>query len=351
MLKITSPRVRASPLPISGPARRGGFTILELLIAMTIGIFLLGGLAVVLSNNSRTRYELQKSIGQVQNARYALQTLSDDLSNAGFYGEAGIPSTSGWLLLCIDLSNGLPLTCPNESCMKLERPFPIQGSDDIATRPTGCSTMADVRTGNDIVVVRRVSTCAVGEDQCDAFQEGALHIQQPACSAGANPIVATSATAFAGGMTRLCDPNVLAPIYRLLNHVYYVAQNNRPNDGIPTLKRAELAADGYIVTPIAEGIEHLHIEYGVDTDGNGGDGDPDLYAQAGTLDWDDWRNVVSARIHLIARNVLPTAGYVDGREYRLGGEGELGPFNDSFKRQAYSTTVRLNNIAGLRESN
>ncbi|UHD16156.1 PilW family protein [Thiocapsa bogorovii] len=349
MFSITSPHVAALQQPIPRPARARGFTIIELMIAMTIGLFLLGGLALVLSNNSRTRYELQKSIGQIQNARYALQTLADDLSNTGFYGEAGIPNTSGWLLLCLDLpNNGLPLTCPNEVCMKLERAFPIQGSDDIANRPNGCSAMDDVRTGNDVVVVRRASTCDIDEDQCDAFQDGALHIQQPACIAGAQPIVATSTAAFAGGMTRVCDPNVLAPIYRLLNHVYYVARNNRPNDGIPTLKRAELAADGYIITPIAEGIEHLQIEYGVDADENG---DPDLYSQAGTLHWDDWRNVVAVRIHLIARNVLPTDGYEDERTYRLGSEGEFGPFQDSFKRQAYSKTVRLNNIAGPRETN
>ncbi len=64
----------------------------------------------------------------------------------------------------------------------------------------------------------------------------------------------------------------------------------------------------------------------------------------------DWLNVVAVRVYLIARNLRATHGYQDNRTYQLGGcQVPLGEIDRKFKRQAYSTTVRLNNIAGQRE--
>jgi type IV pilus assembly protein PilW len=46
---------------------------------------------------------------------------------------------------------------------------------------------------------------------------------------------------------------------------------------------------------------------------------------------------------------LAEAGYTDGKTYSLG-TTTLGPFNDNFKRHVFSSTVRLNNISGRRET-
>jgi type IV pilus assembly protein PilW len=315
-----------------------GFTLIELMIAMTIGVFLLGTLAVVLSNNSRTRYEIEKSIGQIQNARYAMQMITDDLSNAGFYGEALIPGGAA-----------LPSLCPTAANLDAARGYPVQGADNIAALPQTCTAIGAVLTGNDLLAVRRTSTCAVGDPDCDPFVEGLPHLQQPACSADCldpptcSPWIATERAALTARV-RSCTAGADAPIYRLYSRLYYLAPSNRPNDGIPTLKRAELTTNGYVVTPIAEGIEHLHFEYGIDNDGTG---EPDEYLEA-IIDPGDWQDVVAVRVHLLVRNATPTHGHSDDRTYRLGQEVIEAP-GDAYKRQAYSTTVRLNNVAGRRE--
>ncbi len=315
-----------------------GFTLIELMIAMTIGVFLLGTLALVLSNNSRTRYEIEKSIGQIQNARYAMQMITDDLSNAGFYGEALIPAGAA-----------LPSLCPAAANLDAARSHPVQGADNIAALPQACTAIGAVLIGSDLLAVRRTSTCAVGDPDCDAFVEGLPHLQQPACAAdcldppNCSPWIATSRAALTARV-RSCTAGAYAPIYRLYSRLYYLAPSNRPNDGIPTLKRAELTAAGYTVTPIAEGIEHLHFEYGIDNDGGG---EPDEYLES-IVDPGDWRDVVAVRVHLLVRNATPTHGHLDDRTYHLGQEVVEAP-GDAYKRQAYSTTVRLNNVAGRRE--
>ena len=308
--------------------------MIELMIAMLIGILLLGPLAVILSNNSRTRYEIENSVRQIQSACYALQILTDEIGNAGFYGEARIRSRE------VDLpSPCLAATDITEDALR----YPVQGQDNITAKPQSCSSMDEFVSGSDLIVVRRASTCNVAQPGCDALQAGVPHIQQPACPATAAPIIGAESDAFTG-ILRPCDAAVpkAAPIYRLFNRVYYVSQNNEQGDGIPTLKSIDFKG---LPTPVASGIERLHLQYGVDSSG---DGEPDLYAAAGTLDAADWRDVVAVRIHILARNQQATSGYQDARSYLLG-EDEVGPFDDGFRRQAYSTTVRLNNVAGPRE--
>lgn len=60
-------------------------------------------------------------------------------------------------------------------------------------------------------------------------------------------------------------------------------------------------------------------------------------------------NVVAVQIHVLARSLEPSPGYVDTKTYRLG-DKIMGPFNDGFKRHVFSTTVRLANPAGRRDT-
>ena len=82
-----------------------------------------------------------------------------------------------------------------------------------------------------------------------------------------------------------------------------------------------------------------------------GDGIVDSYA-APPVSVADWSNVITAKIFILARNTEATTGYSDTKTYAL---GSLSPVlmtsaaNDTYKRHAYSTNVRLVNPAGRRE--
>ena len=53
-----------------------GFSLVELMIAMTIGLLLLSGLAAIFVNSSDANRELQKTAQQIENGRYAIETVS-----------------------------------------------------------------------------------------------------------------------------------------------------------------------------------------------------------------------------------------------------------------------------------
>ena len=63
---------------------------------------------------------------------------------------------------------------------------------------------------------------------------------------------------------------------------------------------------------------------------------------------DELMNVTSARIYVLARSREASPNYTDSKTYTLGSAGDVGPFNDNFKRHVFTTTVRLTNVAGHR---
>ena len=67
--------------------RQFGYTIIELMIAITISLIILASLVAMFANNSRTRVEIERANQQTENGRYALQLITDDLHNAGYLAE------------------------------------------------------------------------------------------------------------------------------------------------------------------------------------------------------------------------------------------------------------------------
>jgi type IV pilus assembly protein PilW len=108
---------------------------------------------------------------------------------------------------------------------------------------------------------------------------------------------------------------------------------------------------------VAEGVENLQVEFGVDTND---DGQPDNFVTmgsgviagawpAGTTPPNAWQNVVSVRLHLLTRSTERTPGFTDTRTYQLGPDVPVATPADGFKRTLLTTTVRLNNVGGRRE--
>src|SRR5689334_19544141 len=64
--------------------RSRGFTIIEFMIAMTLSLLVLAALTAAFVSSSRSRTEIEKANEQIENGRFALQILTDDLEMAGF---------------------------------------------------------------------------------------------------------------------------------------------------------------------------------------------------------------------------------------------------------------------------
>lgn len=85
------------PIPCSHPTsfshkHQQGMTLIEIMIALLIGAFLLGGVLQIFINSKQT-YRMQEGLSRMQeNGRFAMEFLSRDIRMAGFWGCHSAPS-------------------------------------------------------------------------------------------------------------------------------------------------------------------------------------------------------------------------------------------------------------------
>ena len=336
--------------------RGAGYTIVELMIAITINLMILAALVSIFANNSQTRAEIERANQQSENGRYALQLITDDLHNAGFLAEFNPGQIA------------TPATKPDPCAVDLPTlntalPLAVQGYDNGASPSLSC--LSDYRAGTDILVVRHASTCSVGSTGCDAAVAGDTYFQASDCNNAAELSSGNIAYYYvldtnAANFTLHQKDCVTAALrYQYRTHIYFVANDDKAGDGIPTLMRAELGAGSFTLVPLVEGVENMQIEYGLDTN-SPTTGTPALYTASPDLYnacvpatcVGYWRDTVAARVNLLTRNTTTTQGYTDTKVYTLGRLADgvtantFGPYNDSYKRHVSEATIKLNNPAG-----
>lgn len=331
------------------PRRQTGLSLVELMISLTIGLILLAGITTLIVQQSRTRDELEKSSRQIENGRYAMQILHDDIQHAGFYGEyipaSGIPvsiySDAPTNTVLLDPCNVALGSTGSGWASTPTVPPPIFGYAGAATDPlvsATCGSLNNYQPNTAVLVVRRTATAPVA-----AADGVASYLQISLCSKVATPFV-FGTTGFTLMQKDCLTPALLWP-YTV--NVYYISSCDictPSSDNIPTLKMVQAGPTAIpTVTSLVGGIENMQFDYGID---NAGDGSPDIYKAAPLAA--DWQNVMAVRVNLLARNNDPTGGYTDTKTYNLGGAGAVTP-GGSYKRHAYSELVRAINPSGRRE--
>lgn len=320
-----------------------GFSIVELMIAMAISLGLTLALATLLSRSSRASATLDRTSRQIESGRYALDLLSGQIRMAGYYGEMALSGAT--------FSTPSPCVAPTPgagfSTSPVTVPVGLQGYQGTSADPApSCASAA--LPGSAALVVRRLSstTTAVA-----AIAPSTTYLQVSRCGndPATVPFVASQNASDFTLQNFACNAPVAVRAYE--TRLFYVAScSTCGQDTIPTLKKLEYTAGVASVTPLVEGIEEMHVEYGFDTNG---DGVPDVYRTgldgvAGSPT-NAWENVMTARVWAVARTTEVTQGYQDTKTYNLGVFGTRGPYLDGYKRRVYSMVVRLNNPAGLRE--
>ena len=379
-----------------------GSSLVELLIGLTLGLLLVSGFATIFVNASRSQSELQKSAAQIENGRYAMELIGNDLHLAGFYGDfAKLPPQQSSTMT---IPASLPDPCATSTASLLAAlPLPVQGYDSPSSTPiSSCLASVDYLSGTDILVVRRASTAVLATTATPLtntiyLQANTDTLDIQAGNAG-SAIGTTKKADGAAAVIMKKNPatgnfDLAADIRKFEVHVYFIAPCSMPNGGgtsctgtsddngspIPTLKRIDLTSDGtntvMQMVPLVEGIQDMQIEYGIDDTPNAadiatgfvGDGSPDSYindpstaalSSTTPATVSNWQNVVAAKVFILARNTSPTGSYTDTKTYCLGSltsagtcpsAASFGPFNDRYKRHVYSAQVRLINPSSRRE--
>jgi len=375
-----------------------GFSLIEFMIAITIGLLIMVALIALLLNIIRSNNELAKTNMLIENGRFAIQVMQQDIVHAGFWGNY-VPEFDNMTLTAVptDAPTAVPDLCLAYTADNWNVAYktnligiPVQGYDAVPTAPTDCSGLLDSKQDDtDILVVRHAETCVAGAGSCEADTAGKLYFQSSLCQppvlspmvADAPPYYILDTTNFGTLNQKDCDTDVTEK-RKFISSIYYIRDYaTTAGDGIPTLVRSQFDLSGGSLghqppLPLIAGIEGFRVEFGIDnvsdsgaavdytaavtwanstnltSPTNRGDGIPDSFVSCTTAvpcTHAQLSNAVAVKLYVLARNLETTQGYTDTKTYSLG-TTTLGPFNDNYKRHVFSSAVRLINVSGRRET-
>jgi len=313
--------------------RQTGLTMVELLVALAIGSFLMIG-AVNIYSQSRQSFIINESIARVQEtAQFAMDTIEADVRMASNWGRNSRSlAVEGRSIVGDANPNALPQ--PAGDCgvgWSLDLAMTVDGSDSFDLL---CAATPAAMAGSDVITVRRATVAPV------ALQAGRLQIQT----------TRIQGQLFADGLV----PGTFSPAdsttHNLLVNSYYVANDSELIPGVPTLRRKSLSMAGGVPTiidqEIAPGVENIQLQLGVDVNE---DNTVDRYVNPGDQSYDPnaagfipGARVITARIWIVVRGITIELGVQDNTDYQPG-NANLGVINDNFRRMQVSKTILMRN--------
>jgi type IV pilus assembly protein PilW len=292
--------------------RQLGATLIEIMIAMLIGLFLLGGLIQIFSGSKQT-YRLQDNMSRLQeNGRFAMDFITRDVRMTDYWGcvmdaPAGTPSgISGTDNAGINSSDSIILVGASNAIPVLANQTTVTSDISIASG-SGLSQ-------NEMVLIADCS-------KAEVFQ---ITNDDPSLSSGTIQHAALS--------KRYTTD---ASIYSMSTITYSIQIGV---GGLPGLFRQD---NGGAAQELIENIENMQILYGVDSDASGtpGFGTPNYYEDA-TAVGGNMNQVVSVRINLLA---ITPDDFVAPNAVDYTYNGTTTTPTDSRLRREFSTTIALRN--------
>jgi len=313
--------------------QQAGVTLVELMVALSIGSFLMIG-AVQVYNQSRHAFVINESIARVQEtAQFAMDTIEADVRMASNWGRHSRGSSIVGRSVTGDanpLTLATPAACGAAWALDLARP--VEGNNN--NYGLACGAVGGAQINSDTVTTRRTTVAAT------ALEAGRLQIQT----------TRIQGELFADGNVPSAFDPVASETHNLLVNTYYVAANSTLIPGVPTLRRKMLTSVGGVPTvvdqEVAPGVQNLQLQFGVDVDQ---DNTVDRYVNPGDAILDPLAvgfipgaRVLTARIWLVVRGISLEPGIQDLRNYQPG-DINLGVYTDAFRRMQVSKTILLRN--------
>ena len=313
--------------------KQAGLTLVELMVALAIGSFLMIG-AIQIYSQSRQSFVVNESIARVQEtAQFAMDTIEADLRMASNWGRNSRPlAVEGRSIGGTPNPNTLPE--PNEcgDGWALDVAMTVDGDNNGYALP--CAAQGGPQANTDSFTVRHATVAPV------PLQAGRLQIQT----------TRIQGQIFADGVVPAGFDPIQSSTHNLLVNSYYVAADSNLIPGVPTLRRKSLGTigggPGIVDQEIAPGVENMQIQLGIDVDD---DNTVDRYVNPGDDVYDPaaagyipGARVLTARVWLVVRGITQEIGIQQVRDFQPG-DVNLGVPNDTFRRIQVSKTILLRN--------
>jgi type IV pilus assembly protein PilW len=309
--------------------KQAGFTLIELMVSIGIGLFLIAGVFSVYINSSQTQKLVEDEVKLIDDARFALETISFDLKHAGIFGTLNHESYDKVDTASRAAFDIVPGQCDNSTpgwVTRVNRP--VFAVDDSITNPyLGADCMPDALATSDMLEMRYVTRI----DNAASLISNMLYVNSDA----------NNAQYFIGSV----PPTIVseqALNYQAVAKAYYIRNfTNTTGDGIPALHMLSLQPGPVVVdTQLLEGVENMQLRFGLTATNR----------DSSVVTWEvpnanlDWSRVIAAKIWLVLRSKNKVKGVVASTTFEVDGNIVSTINADGYRRAMVTSVVRLRNM-------
>lgn len=314
--------------------RQKGFSLIELMIALVLGLLIVQAALSLFLSSSRNYGQDQKVAALQDEMRFAISQLTQDIEMAGFWAtllDPALITPDGGLTLGTDCGPSAVT-----QWLYTDR-SPLATVDNVSSAATAaasfqCISSSEIKLDTDILSVKRVAgynmagqTLSANQIYLEASGSTGTLFKQPTSGLGAT----------------------VANVWPYQPVIYFVRPYSvTAGDGIPTLCRKYLlsgpSTDPTISTEcIASGVEDFQVEFGLDSNA---DGTADSFVSAPTTA--QLAQASQLRVSLLVRSSAADNGYTNAKTYTLG--NKVHTPGDNYYRRVISSVVLLRNPIALR---
>lgn len=323
-----------------------GFTLLELLVALFLGLLLVGFLIQSYVSTKQT-YRITRGVGENQETtRFASHFINTDIRTSGDIGCVDsirdMRNVNNYLLMSAPVlgweyrgaalsTSGDKITLPNilptnttafGSATDWQRSTPPATPTTPPPFPTiGLPTMiqGDVVVGSDVLVVNSVTPTSLVINATNSTT-GVITLNSPHGFTNNQPVLigdcfmsdiaintsndtgtTPTVTTISAGTSQNTNTSwsiawaAGAKVSTIRSFAYYIGRSN----GQPTLMRRELSNPNSVEQPLVEGVETLQFSYGVDAD-NDPTRTPNFYEPANRVA--NWAQVTAVKVAMLVKS-------------------------------------------------
>lgn len=323
-------------MKVFGPHSSRGFSLVELMIAIVLGLILIAGVIQVFLGNRQTQLTEQAVARVQESGRLAIDFIESDLRAAGFYGTGTVPNLLSNPTIQNTVANANQYNQNNFSTNSV-RVYSKSGGWIPANPDADINATAvnNNREGSDLIAVfygektpAQINGSVTGAASITITTNGACFKQgdlamlakpnyvavfkitnTPSCSAAVTTLTHATPDNSTDSFSNTYDQ--YAHVLKLRSQVYYVGNTGRKNSADEIVWALYRSTDGKAPEELIEGIEFLKLQYG----GRLGSGNI-KYGGANDI---PANQIITARVGVLAQSLDSVRTDADTKTYTLPG--------------------------------
>lgn len=333
------------------PVGQMGFSLVEIMIAMVIGLVLMAGVIQVFQG-SKISYRTNEGLARVQEGgRFGIDLFAREIRMAGYQG-------------CRNLDQIEPTVIAQNPPPELDfgNSEVLRGNDNVGSGTT--INGRSVAAGTDTLVSKKASTNAAQLTGNMTADNANIQIQGNGPGFSQNDLVfitdCSNADVFrvtnlpgSSGTVTLAhangananESNRLSKAYKsdslvmgFESNTYFISDSGVDNERGQSIRSLYVDRVGAAnPTELIRGVEDMQVQYGEDTSG---DGSVDSYVSANAVA--DFADVISVRVALLINSVEAVTSQDDTSTYTLLDE-DVDPADDRLLRKVFTITAAIRN--------